>query len=350
MTQKSPNISAFLLKCLQSIRPNFQTCLIWLKLITDEGVSGPVVFTILHLFHDPITTKSFINQTSFLRERAVCWESPHLSQKQTANVVGTGKNRTKSLNVSTTTSFLLSVTGWTTLKHGGTRVSSKSGSADVLRKLRAPRPNSWTELMTSPPETRMGWLTQDPSLRFAQSIRLVREKGLPSFWINLMLASLNLPNASCCFVGSSRHQTLRLIALVSSFFCSGKLGCTTGLSDTDKLSCDTPSLLVELTANQLTKSSFCFEMVGIELERPNIFASTNNQTPLQIILKILCGSKRTLVLLISASAVLTIRAVHKRGVVLLFGTASSFRRLGLGEASNKLKDLVQTNANTSSFL
>ncbi|AGO28272.1 anthranilate phosphoribosyltransferase [Candidatus Tremblaya phenacola PAVE] len=349
MAQKAPSISTFLCKCLYYKRPAFQTCLICLKLITDEGVSGPFAFSILHILFGFITTKSFFFQTALLRGRAVCWESPHLHPKQSVNVVGTGKNKTKSLNVSTTTSFLLSIMDWTILKHGGSRVSSKSGSADVLRKLRAFQPNSWVELLMSPTETKMGWLTQDPSLRFAQSIRLVRRKAPQSFWINLIMASLNLPNASCCFVGTSQHRTLRLMTLTSSSFCSEKLGCTAGLADTDKLSSDTPSLLVGLTANQLTKSSFCFEMVGVGLECPSFSDSTNNQHMFsQTILQILCGLKRTIVLLISASAALTAKAIHKGGEGLLFETAILQKRLGLGEASNKLKCLVQTNAKTSS--
>jgi anthranilate phosphoribosyltransferase len=72
-----------------------------------------------------------------MRERA---RRPGLSAKGAVDIVGTGGDRSGSLNLSTGAALLLAACGVPVIKHGNRSISSRAGSADVLQALGLPMP------------------------------------------------------------------------------------------------------------------------------------------------------------------------------------------------------------------
>ena len=77
----------------------------------------------------PITVDELSGFREALKELAV---KVDLSDFNTIDIVGTGGDGKDTFNISTLTSFIVAGTGQKVAKHGNYRVSSQSGSSDML--------------------------------------------------------------------------------------------------------------------------------------------------------------------------------------------------------------------------
>ena len=67
--------------------------------------------------------------------RKYCLQLPHKSEVH--DIVGTGRDKSDSINISTTSAFVLSAAGIDVAKHGNRAASSKCGAADLIEALGA---------------------------------------------------------------------------------------------------------------------------------------------------------------------------------------------------------------------
>lgn len=312
------------------------------KLVSDGCTSQMVASPILCLLSNRTEHKGTAHIASLLRKRTVSWESDHLSCRPSINVVGTGKSRTKSFNLSTATSFLLAAKGWTALKHGGTRISSSCGATDILRKICLSLTPNQTEGTVLPAEIATGWVTTDPSFRFLRVVNPIRKKAPQSYFLNLVLATLNLPNAGCCLIGSSSCQVVRLVLLIAGIAGTKNLGCVSDLSGTDKPTSISPALLIALETNQLTKRLLSFEKAGSEVEMTRIPKATGSWQFLQSFLGVAVGQK-VLTPLILALGVSVTSLVWDVGTTLLGSAGEALTILAVGEAFHRISNFARTN-------
>jgi anthranilate phosphoribosyltransferase len=90
---------------------------------------------LIELYNRGETADDIAGATSAMREHMICLELPQNIQNDLVDNCGTGGDKSNSFNISTTVSILLSACGVKVAKHGNRSITSKSGSADVLKAL-----------------------------------------------------------------------------------------------------------------------------------------------------------------------------------------------------------------------
>ena len=102
---------------------------------------------------------------------------------RTVDIVGTGGDRSNTVNISTMSAVVTAAAGATVVKHGGRAASSRCGAADLLEGLGVPIMLGPDAVATTVDEVGIGFCfapVYHPSMRFAGPAR--RELGIPTFF------------------------------------------------------------------------------------------------------------------------------------------------------------------------
>ncbi|MET3806502.1 anthranilate phosphoribosyltransferase [Nakamurella sp. UYEF19] len=102
---------------------------------------------------------------------------------RTVDIVGTGGDRSNTVNISTMAAVVTAAAGATVVKHGGRAASSKCGAADLLEGLGVPIMLGPDAVAATVAEVGIGFCFAQvfhPSMRFAGPAR--RELGIPTFF------------------------------------------------------------------------------------------------------------------------------------------------------------------------
>lgn len=100
----------------------------------EPAMAGAVLAALRAKGESAAEIRGFANAMRRLARRPEIAPGPHV------DIVGTGGDRSGSLNLSTGSALLAAACGASVVKHGNRSVSSRSGSADVLRALGLPVP------------------------------------------------------------------------------------------------------------------------------------------------------------------------------------------------------------------
>mgnify|MGYP001007479028 CR=1 FL=1 len=150
------------------------------------------------------------------------------------DIVGTGGDGYKTVNVSTMSAIVLAAMGIPLVKHGNRASTSKSGSADVIEALGVNLNVDTDRLRAIFDEVGIAFLFANkmhPSMRFAAPVR--RALGFPTAF-NVLGPLTNPAKVQACAVGSAKEDNARLMAGVyASRGCSALVfrGATTGLDE-----------------------------------------------------------------------------------------------------------------------
>ena len=121
------------------------------------------------------------------------------------DIVGTGGDRSNTVNISTMSAVVVAAAGATVVKHGGRAASSRCGAADLLEALDVPIMLGPEAVAVTVSEVGIGFCfaqVYHPSMRFAGPAR--RELGIPTFF-NVLgpLTNPARPAASAIGCGNS---------------------------------------------------------------------------------------------------------------------------------------------------
>jgi anthranilate phosphoribosyltransferase len=131
---------------------------------------------------------------------------------RTVDIVGTGGDRSNTVNISTMSAIVAAAAGATVVKHGGRAASSKCGAADLLEGLGVPIRLGPEAVAATVAEVGIGFCfapTYHPAMRFAGPAR--GELGIPTFF-NVLGPLTNPARPAASAIGCGNAAMAPLIA------------------------------------------------------------------------------------------------------------------------------------------
>ena len=143
-----------------------------------------------------------------MRDHALTVDLP----SRALDIVGTGGDGHKTVNISTMAAVLVAALGVPVVKHGNRASTSRSGSADVLEALGINLNGDAATLRRVFEQVGIAFLFANqmhPSMRFAAPVR--RSLGFPTAF-NILGPLTNPARVQACAIGSAREDNARLMA------------------------------------------------------------------------------------------------------------------------------------------
>lgn len=230
------------------------------QLMSAETSKGDIAQFIQALSVKGETIEEITGLVSVLKEKAI--QVP-LSLGDVFDNCGTGGDGANTFNISTTASFVLAGAGLKVAKHGNRRISSTTGSADVLEELEIAldfRPDEITELLQL---TNIAFLFapfMHPSLKRVQEVR--RSLGKPSIF-NLIGPLTNPVDLSSQLIGVYDQSRLMDLAAVSHRLGRKRSVVLTGPNGMDEASLAGENHLVLMDEGDLIPFTLHPEEVGL---------------------------------------------------------------------------------------
>lgn len=230
------------------------------QLMSAETSKGDIAQFIQALSVKGETIEEITGLVSVLKEKAI--QVP-LSLGDVFDNCGTGGDGANTFNISTTASFVLAGAGLKVAKHGNRRISSTTGSADVLEELDIAldfRPDEITELLQL---TNIAFLFapfMHPSMKRVQEVR--RSLGKPSIF-NLIGPLTNPVDLTSQLIGVYDQSRLMDLAAVSHRLGRKRSVVLTGPNGMDEASLAGENHLVLMDEGDLIPFTLHPEEVGL---------------------------------------------------------------------------------------
>ncbi len=252
---------------------------------------------------------------------------------------GTGGDSTGTINVSTGAAIITASCGVPVAKHGNYSITSKSGSADVLREL-------GIKIDLPPPEVKsviedvgIGFMLAPvfhPSMKRVAQIR--RDLGFRTVF-NILGPLTNPANAQAQVVGVFDNSLCEPIANVLKILGTRRALVVHG-SGMDEISNASETTIAELNSGRITKYTISPENLGIKRAAINEISGGSpeeNARDIVDILKGKKGAKRDIISINAGAALL----VGGRAESLSSGIEIANQAIDNGAALDKLKEFVK---------
>lgn len=248
------------------------------------------------------TVEEITGAAKVMREKASRVECP----VDAVDTCGTGGDESMTFNISTAAAFVAAGSGLTVAKHGNRSVSSRSGSADVLKALGVNIEAEVSMVEECLREAGIGFLFAPMlhgAMKYAAPVR--REIGIRSIF-NILGPLTNPAGARCQVIGVYDPELTDILAKVlynlgtrHAFIVRGEDGL-----DEFTLTCETK--VTELNDSSIRTYHVKPEDYGFERVSPGALKGGSPEDNARIILDVLNGKdgpRRDIVLLNSAAAI-----------------------------------------------
>lgn len=272
-------------------------------------------------------------------------------QGRLVDIVGTGGDKLKTFNVSTTAAFVIAGAGIPVAKHGNRAVTSRSGSADVLEKLGLNLNLTPEAIEAIIEQVGIGFMFAPafhPAMKFAAEPR--KEIGIRTVF-NILGPLTNPASASAQILGVYDVKLVEPMA-----YALQKLGCQEaivahGLDGLDEISTVGKTLIAHLKDGKVTVTEVSPKEFGLKQVHPRDLQCASVEESAETLFRILTGkdngSAKTDIVLLNAAA----------GIVVA-GKASDFKEaiaiaqksIDSGAAYAKLKELIKASGGSLSIL
>ena len=262
------------------------------------------------------------------------------SRRDVVDVVGTGGDASRTLNISTAAAIVAAAAGAAVAKHGNRAVSSASGSADVLEALGFFLEQEPHRIAGSIDRFGFGFMfapSHHPAMRHAAPVR--RELGTRTIF-NVLGPLTNPAGTRAGVFGVYTPALVRTIADALAQLGTDRAFVVHGYGGIDELSPCGPNQVSEVVDGEVRDRVIDPAELGIEPSDPASLAGGGPDENAREIRAILAGDqrgpKRDAVLLNAAGGI----AAAGHAADLAEGLAVARRAIDSGEAATRLDELV----------
>jgi len=256
------------------------------------------------------------------------------------DVCGTGGDGLNTFNISTAVAFVVAGAGVAIAKHGNRAVTSRCGSADVLRalgvRLDTPPENAEAALAT----VGIAFLfapKYHPAMAVVSAVR--REIGVKTLF-NMLGPLTNPAGATRQVVGVATAASVRLLADALARLGSERAAFVRGDDGLDEVTLSGPTKVLEWTGTGMREYAIVPEDVGLERRPPGEISGGDEQENARLLSAVLEGrpSPHRDVVLINAALALKIAGAVDE---LAAGMRLAKQSIVSGAARGKLESLVK---------
>jgi len=251
---------------------------------------------------------------------------------------GTGGDSTGTINVSTAAAIVTAAAGVPVAKHGNYSITSKSGSADVLRELGVMIDAPPDQVEKTIEKVGIGFMLAPvfhPSMKRVGQIR--RDLGFRTVF-NILGPLTNPANAKAQVIGVFDSVLCEPMANVLNILGTKRALVVHG-GGMDEISNTCETSIVELNGGEITKYTVTPEKLGIKRAAISDIAGgspEDNARDIVAVLKGKKGAKRDIIVINAGAALMVAEKVDS----LTSGIAMANRTIDSGAALNKLKEFV----------
>ena len=282
------------------------------------------------------TVEEITGAAKVMREKATKVDAP----EGVVDTCGTGGDGSMTFNISTAAAFVASGSGLVVAKHGNRSVSSKSGSADVLRALGVNIEAEVSRVEECIREAGIGFLFAPMlhgAMKYAAPVR--REIGIRSIF-NILGPLTNPAGAKRQVIGVYDSALTDLLAKVLNNLGSERAFIVRGEDGLDEITLADETRVTELNAGSIRTYHIRPEDFGFERCSPEDLLGGGPDENAEIIMGVLEGKKgpaRDIVLLNAAAAITAggLASKIEEGIAIAHGAIDS------GEALARLERLKE---------
>lgn len=207
------------------------------------------------------TVEELTGAAMMMRQKALAFDAP----ADAIDTCGTGGDASGTYNISTATAILVAACGVPVVKHGNRSVSSRSGSADVMREMGVNLAASPTAMQTALNETNLCFLMAPNHHRAMRHISPVRQElGLRTLF-NLLGPLSNPAGVKRQLLGVYDAALLQPIAEVLRELGTEAAWVVHGDGGLDEISLTGSTQIAELKNGTITHREITPEDAGLEL-------------------------------------------------------------------------------------
>ncbi|MBE9504161.1 MAG: anthranilate phosphoribosyltransferase [Proteobacteria bacterium] len=249
------------------------------------------------------TVEEITGAAKVMREKALHIDA---GEGTIVDTCGTGGDKSGTFNISTTAAFIVAGTGVKVAKHGNRSVSSKSGSADVLKSLGVNIESDVETVETCIKEIGIGFLFA-PLLHGAMKYAIGPRREIAIRTIFNILGPLTNPaGAQCQVMGVYDEALTEPLAQVLGNMGSRHAMVVHGMDGLDEITLTTKSKISEVKGGEVKTYTFVPEEYGLTRCNIDDLKGGDAEENATITLKILKGEKgpkRDISLLNAAAAI-----------------------------------------------
>ena len=307
------------------------------EIMTGAASPGQIGAFITALRIKGETVDEITGAAKVMREKATKIE---VKGKKVVDTCGTGGDESMTFNISTAAAFVAAGAGLTVAKHGNKSVSSRSGSADVLKALGVNIEAEVAKVEKCLAKIGLGFLFAPMlhgAMKYAAPVR--REIGIRTIF-NILGPLTNPAGARCQVIGVYDDSLTDILGKVLANLGAEHAFVVRGEDGLDEITLTTETKVTELKHGKLRTYHIKPEDFGFKRCKPEDLRGGGPEQNAEIILSILKGKKGPqydVVLLNAAAAIVAGGMANslEEGISLARGS------IGSGAALERLNKLVE---------